>query len=805
MNKVMLDGKWRLENTKGEKWEAAVPGCVHSDIFEDLQKLYYRNNNEAAKWIENEDWTYQREFILDETEGAYIVFEGLDTYCDIEINGNKVAYCDNMFIKHSIFAEPFLKKGENSIKVKFYSPVKAVEGREKLEGAFTTERLHSRRMQCTYGWDWVERFVTCGIFRPVYIEYRNEIYCENTYIYTSSIDSYGAEISVIAEFDEYENGGPAEFEIISPCGQLEYKKSVYIDMKQYKLNISIENPVLWDISEDNNKMYILRVVTGNAIMQQQFGIRTLRVLEKKDDEDSDAYKLCKKLQDTESGIKYDRNTEFSSFEVILNGRSVLCMGANWVPCEPFISEETEEKITRILTMSKDMGVNVIRVWGGGIFECEHFYNECDRLGIMVIQDFLMACGQYPEKEKWFIEALRKEADYASKRLRNHPSLIWWNGDNENAVNGCDSDEDFKGRSASLHGVLPVITKNDFMRPFFVSSPYGGTPNASKTCGTTHNTQFLRSLFNYIDGDSDGNDYIEYMKEYTARFVAEEPCFGASSYESLKNFMTESDIFEDDEMWLYHTKGNPSLDDEIYNYIKRFAEKIFGKFENGHDKLFKLQYLQYEWIRITMENTRRNRGFSNGEIYWMLNDCWPSAAGWSLIDYYTRQKSGFYAFKKAAEEFILSLDRSDDKLWVYLCNEGSEEKETDIKIRKINIYSGECEECGSVKISCSSGKSVRTEAGITSCDTSHVIIAEAEGKRAFYKFGGAKIKACEAPEILSCENGILRIKSDKYIHAVELFGGLVYEDNFFNMLPQEEKQIVFDGNSSEVKIKAYNFI
>ncbi|MDO4757608.1 MAG: hypothetical protein Q4A54_14775, partial [Parabacteroides sp.] len=505
-----------------------------------------RDNAEKYQWIEHQSWTYSRSFSVEETENSFIVFEGLDTYCDVLINGKKFSF-DNMFIEHRINSDNLLKKGENKIEIIFYPPTKMVEGKEELSGAFTTERLHTRRIQCTYGWDWVQRFVTFGIFRSVYIEYEKGFSCKDVYIYTSHLDKYGAEVCAVADFIGHENGADILCEIKDDLGLTIYKKKMYVNTDSFRFDISISNPKLWNIENAENPMYTFIISCGEYTFEQKFGIRTIRVIQKKDEPGTDSYNLCKALQKTPSGEKYDFNEEFSSFEVILNGEKVLCKGANWVPCEPFVSEESDEKITQILTLAKNAGMNTVRVWGGGIFEKDHFYNECDRLGIFVIQDFLMACGQYPEKDDEFIAQLQKEAEYAVKKLRNHPSLLWWHGDNENAIKGSDTMTDFKGRTASLFGAMPYINKYDYTRPFFTSSPYGGDVYASKTAGTTHHTQFLGSLFDYIKSDSDGKDYLTKLKEFTARFIAEEPTFGASSKESVLKFMNEDDILNKDEI------------------------------------------------------------------------------------------------------------------------------------------------------------------------------------------------------------------------------------------------------------------
>jgi beta-mannosidase len=293
---------------------------------------------------------------------------------------------------------------------------------------------------------------------------------------------------------------------------------------------------------------------------------------------------------------------------------------------------------------------MLRVWGGGAFETKHFYNECSRLGIMVTQDFLMACGAYPEEEAWFIEELRKEAEYVARLCRNQPCLVWWSGDNENAVKGCDTDEDYRGRRSAYLGIAPVIYRLDPCRRFLPSSPFGGKLYASNTVGTTHNTQYLGHLFEYLERD-DLSDYKDEFKKYRARFIAEEPQLGAVSLPSLRRFMNNSDIFDNDNMWRYHTKSNPSVKTELFDYMLGMAEKILGKFEDPYDKLFKLQYLQYEWIRVVMEQAKREREFCSGLVFWMMNDCWPAASGWALIDFYNLPKNAFYSFRRCAKPLL----------------------------------------------------------------------------------------------------------------------------------------------------------
>lgn len=797
-----LCGKWLLTDDENNVHNAIVPGCVHTDIVK--ENMYWRDNSDKIRDIENHEWEYTRDFQIDKIESnAYIVFEGLDTYCDIFLNGIKIGSGSNMFISQRFNADKAIKTGINTLKVHFYSPIKISETMPKRFGAFTSERLNTRRIQCTYGWDWTARFVTCGIFRPVYLVFDNQFEVDNIYIFTETIDNYGAYIRILGNTVNYDQGQDVTVKIISPKGNIIYEKREFINSEYFEECVNISEPQLWSPNGYGEQpLYTLRLEYGDKYDEEKFGIRTARVVEIEDTLGSENYRLCKELQKTPSGEVYDKNEKFSSFFLYVNGIKIMCKGANYVPTEPFISEEKDEKITKVLEMAKNAGVNMIRIWGGGIFEKGHFYNECDRLGIMVTQDMLMACGMYPEDE-WFINELLKETEYAAKKLRNHPCLMWWNGDNENAVNGTYTDKNYPGKKAFFSGILPALIKFDPTRRAFASSPYGGNKFASKTTGTTHNTQYLSMLFDYIV-NSDMSDYKETLETYTARFIAEEPALGLVGMNSLREMMTEEDIHDPEmKMFYHHTKTNPSLPYELLDYTLMFAEKVFGQFENNEDKLFKLRYVQYEWIRVTLENARRRHGFCDGIIYWMLNDCWPAASGWAFIDYYCRPKASYYSFKRAAKKLVSSVTCKDGKYTVTLSNNGTEKIHADISCSKINILSGEESPIAKIKtvIPKNENSIYDFDAKLEETDIFVCDIDNGETDRSFHKAGNLKLKKCDKIKITKITPTEVELETTSYVHVVELDGEAVFEDNFFSMKKNEKKTVKYSGNG-DITVSAY---
>ena len=595
--KQSLNGAWQITRTtpgvaEPMTFTGTVPGCVLNDLLRNgygPENVFWRDHAEQVQHFENDSWCYRRVFSVSEpTDHVELVFERLDTYCDVYLNGKYVGSGDNGYIPHRFSVGDQLQTGENSVEVYFQSPIVRTAGQKPSSGAFTTERIRTRRVQCTYGWDWTMRFVTCGIGDAA-LEFpeAQPMRPEHVYVYTKCVDEDGAALGIDVRFAEPCTGALLTFRVCDDQNQTVYSEERWCAEPFLRLNPDIAHPKLWyPAGYGAQPLYRLIIQWGDRVLHTtEFGIRTVRILQLKDEPGTTYHTRCMELKTTDFSERYDQNAEFSGFVLKINGVKILCRGANWVPCEPFTTDGIPQKITRHLEMAKEAGVNMLRVWGGGAIECEHFYDECARLGILVTQDFLMACGRYPEEEDWFIEALQKEATYATLLLRNKDCLLWWSGDNENAVGGTDLDENYPGRRSAYKGIAPILYKLDPHRAFFPSSPYGGRKYASHTVGTTHNTHFLSFFFKWLE-ESDLSDYKEMLQKYSARFIAEEPTMGACSWNTLKTFMTEADILGDDNrMWLYHTKGNPALQRDLMEYMELFAEKVLGAYTDGADRFF----------------------------------------------------------------------------------------------------------------------------------------------------------------------------------------------------------------------------
>ena len=304
-NFIDLNGKWicRGTDSNGKEivFEGTVPGCVHTDLinFGLLKDIYYRDNSKGTQWIEKNDFSYRKSFTVDElSDNAFLEFDGLDTYCDIYLNGKLIGSCDDMFISYSFSIDGILKTGENIVEVAFHSPIKRVEGKPSRLGCFTTERLYTRRMQCTYSWDWVDRFVTMGIFRDARIVFHKQNEIDNYYFYTSNIGKYGAEIRVEVNFRDFaRNGDELSLELTSPDGTEVFKRNRKIIEPMLYQSIYVPSPELWyPNGYGDQPLYSLTLKTSTSEKRIKIGIRSIVILQVEDRPESAEKEKANTLQ-----------------------------------------------------------------------------------------------------------------------------------------------------------------------------------------------------------------------------------------------------------------------------------------------------------------------------------------------------------------------------------------------------------------------------------------------------------------------------------------------------------------------------
>ncbi|MBQ3069254.1 MAG: hypothetical protein IJD01_04825, partial [Clostridia bacterium] len=338
---ISLNGQWTGRYWSADalpiQFEAVVPGCAHTDllragILKDYFQGYAAND---SQFIEKANFEYSREFEFDGcADGLRIVFKGLDTFCDVFLNEQKLGYCDDMFVYHSFDVSSVIKTGRNQLRVRFYSPIEVVSGYPEYPAAFTSERVHIRRMQCTFGWDWVDRFVTMGIIGDVLLEQPSVTEIDCVYVSTTHLDDEGAEIYIQADFEKVGNNTWLEWEIVSPDGETVWHQRRIVVEDTVDSRISIASPQLWwpnGYGEQPLYSFNVRVLSEDGALLSEkstrFGIRTIRVLELFDKPGSLEYEQSLKVKEAPYLQGNDLNEEFSCFTVIVNGKKVFCKGA----------------------------------------------------------------------------------------------------------------------------------------------------------------------------------------------------------------------------------------------------------------------------------------------------------------------------------------------------------------------------------------------------------------------------------------------------------------------------------------------
>lgn len=666
MKSISLNGKWLFKGynyNEGEKdnaflpevdessWmEAEVPGVVHLDLMRNkkIPDPFFRLNEKEVNWVEEMDWWYRKKFFVEksfiEHDRIELKFEGLDTFAKVWVNGKEVGFFSNMFHEHTIDIKNFIREGENVIVVKFISPKRYLEEeynkREvKLGAAFYPPVVYGRKAQYSFGWDWGPRLPTSGIWKSVGIFAYNTCKIDSFY-FTSEISSDHklANVKVQVWLEAFKEEQVFVSARLYGFEEDQVKKESVLlrkGLNEVTFSFSINNPKLWwpnGYGDQNLYNLEIKVENSHGILDKvskKVGIRKIEVVQEKDEEGK-------------------------SFIFKVNDIPIFCKGADWVPADSFLPRVSKERYSYLLSKAKEANMNMIRVWGGGVYEDESFYELCDENGILVWQDFMFACGEYPEEE-WFWELVRKEAETVVKRLRNHACIAIYCGNNENHWAFKDGwfgkKEKFFGETI-YHKILPeVCSKLDPNTFYWPSSPYGGEHPNSQSEGDRHSWEVWSGL----------KDYTEYLKD-NGRFISEFGFQSLPSMETIESFTSEEDRYFQSKVIEHHNKqvGGPER-------LILFLSMHFKLPHKLEDFVYLTQVNQGEALKTGIEHWRRRKFKTSGALIWQLNDCWP-VASWSLIDYFGRLKASYYYVKRAFDPLIVSIVRKNDKIEAWVCND-----------------------------------------------------------------------------------------------------------------------------------------
>ena len=672
----------RLENKKlgysQTEWlPAQVPGHIHLDLIQNgiISDPHLKLNEIGVQWVDQEAWSYRTTFFWTAKDGAprrVLRFEGLDTVCRISLNGEEIARHDNMFVPLEVDVSDRLTEGENTLRVDFESALLVGEARRNAyfaaEGIFDgvdrfDERAFVRKAQFMYGWDWGPRLVSCGIWQPVQlIEFAHRILDVQTY---STLDEDGGvEVNLSSSLDLH---GEPDYEVLHEISGLEELVGEGVTV--------LDEVALWSPNAPNTNIVHSYLLVDGVL--------------------ADSRETRTGFAKTE--LRREPDAFGESFEFVINGKRIWARGANWIPDHSFPAAVTETRYREQLERAKDMGINMLRVWGGGLYELDVFHDLCDELGILVWQDFPFACSYYPDGDE-MQAVVAEEARVNILRIRNHPCLALWCGNNENSEmweNGWSPKERTPNRYYGEHlyntSLANAVAEFDPGRSYIPTSPIGEPPSRevvdAKRRGPNSDHYGDQHNWDVWHGRGDWRFY----SDSKGRFSSE---YGFAASPSLA-------------LW-HQTYGEPAGGQDYKGVVARWHDKTgkgcatyVGYVELHYpvskdlaDWVYYSQLNQRDALRHGIEHYRRSE-FCRGSLIWQMNDCWP-VQSWAFVDSSGEKKALGYELSRLHDDLLVSIVRENDEVtaWLILDNEDQPDEEAasaiveDLEILVVSLQTGE---------------------------------------------------------------------------------------------------------------------
>ncbi len=639
---VNLGGAWRMREADSETWHSAhVPGSVYADLMADgtMPDPFWRENELDAFERMKKDYVYQRAFTVTEAQLAHahveLVCEGLDTLAHVSLNGREIAFADNMHITWVWDVKEQLHAGENTLEIRFDSPIlycaKKAEEAPGWESSDATPGFrHLRKAHCMFGWDWGPRLPDAGIWRPIFLRTWDAARLENALMLQAHHDGV-VDVTIRPEIAG-ESAWSAE--ITAPDGEV----LTLPETMAAEQVITIEHPQLWwpnGLGKQPLYRVTVRLATGDTRVWR-IGLRTMTVSREKD----------------------EWGEEFCH---VVNGMKVFAMGADYIPEDNILARVTPERTRRLLEDCKAANFNAIRVWGGGYYPDDAFYDICDKLGLMVWQDLMYACAFY-DLTPDFERSIRVETHQNVARLRHHASLALICGNNEmemfmaGANSALINHRTWEFVPTYPHHITDYVKMFEYILPAIVkeTAPQTYWWPASPSSGGNFDApnDENRGDNHYWDVWHGEKPFTEYRK-FFFRYASE---FGFQSFpclKSVKQFTLPDDRNIFSRVMERHQR-NQAANGKILSYLSQ----TFRYPNSFDDLLYASQLMQAEAIRYGVEHWRRNRGRCMGAIIWQLNDIWP-VASWASIDYYGRWKALHYAAKRFFAPVMISAEEEGE--------------------------------------------------------------------------------------------------------------------------------------------------
>lgn len=789
---LLIDKNWTFSQKGKNKWnKAEVPGCVHTDLYKNklIPDPFFANNETQLQWIENEDWEYKTNFKITkndlQNDKIELFFEGLDTYAKVFLNNHEILSADNMFRTWALDVKPYLKTGINTLYIVFESAVK--KGKQLASQLSYTlpgdEKVFTRKAQYQYGWDWGPRFVTCGIYKNIKLRFLNVAEIKNIHYTVTKVTDSLATFTLKFDIHTYREGYYDMFikdlsnnEIFPKQGQQVslYNKGV----RPFAITLKIPRPKLW---------------WCNGLGEQNFYNYTISLIKKSGSIDSKTVSIGVRSIEL---VKEDEGGETFYFK--LNGIPIFIKGANYIPPDNFLPRVSDNDYRKDVMLAKNAGMNMLRVWGGGVYADEAFYDACDKNGILVWQDFMFACAMYPG-DSIFIENVKKEISEQIHHLAAHPCIALWCGNNE-------VDEGWKnwGWQKQYHYSAKDSSKiwNDYLKLFHQIIPNIVKEQAPKTNYITTSPQIgwghKESL---IVGDSHywgvwwGNEPFSNYENKVGLFMSE---YGFQSMPSLNTFkqICDSSSLNFNSIAIKNHQKHPSG----YETIRSYMAKDFVVPKKFEDFIYVSQLLQSHGMKIAIEAHRRAKPNCMGTLFWQLNDCWP-VTSWSAYDYYKQPKAFYYDLERLYDNVLISIIKSDYYYECQILNDNLQEITGIIELSVKDftgkvIYSKQSPVTINpntslvyVKLTENEIKDIKQNESYISCK---LITDKGAIKKTLYYFVSPKELILPKPKIewtYNSDSKTLKIKANALVKNIYLnnnFNSL--GKNYFDLEPNEEIEI-----------------
>ena len=791
------------------EWVAvAVPGEVHVALRDAaiIEDPFYDRNAEKCRWMEDREFWYRRSFDLPDTppdeKTHYVLrFYGLDTYATVYLNGEEVGEHHNMFTVAEFDVTDRLRYADiNYLTVRFDPPDVVMADKSVPKdwwASFNPKRIWMRKSPMSYGWDWAPRLPAIGIWQEVELLRYKTARIESVFFRTLSIAPESAEVSVQIDTREYAPGAELQARVSLARDGRATEATLPLVNGEGTLELTIRKPTLWWTNDlGDPSLYDLRVelIADGGIVdvhEEKVGIRTIELDQSPDPEE---------------------NAKLFAFR--LNGVRIFAKGANWAPADSFMGDIDEARYRTLLELSREANMNMLRVNGVGLYEKPAFYRLCDELGILIWQDFIFTLAHYPDDDPEFRAVVTREAEEIVQRLRNHPCIALWCGNNE-CDQGADMRNwqhpgaDFPGKWI-YHEMLPKVTARlDPSRPYWPSSAYGGNDDNSALEGDKHNWQVWSGrIFPRRFGEEpkrdispEGVSYRHYAEDM-GRFISEFGMHAAPSLETLRRNIPSSDLYLGSEALAYREALTYRKKGSHLFKMNWMMEAHTGLPTSLEDYIERSMMTQAEGLKFGIEHYRRRKPHCSGALIWQLNDCWPGIS-FSVLDYYAFPKAGYFSLKRAYAPVLASFREETEGVSLWITNDTLEAIRDEIHV----IY-GDFEGHGryekALRIQAEPNTSQRVayfaweELGRQ--DLKQEYIAVRSSKRLFpdNRLFFVEIKDLVRPtpqvsvDITSTEEGCqVRLRTDVYayfVHAVVPIDGTRYDDNYFDIWPGEERTL-----------------